>query len=268
LIPLIKLVIKQYEPFYPELGKSANDILTIVQNEQEKFEKTLSQGLKKINRLAAETLKQGKKYLDPEIVFHLYDTYGFPLELTKEMIQEHRLEIDEGAFKKRFELHQDVSRAGVKNKFGGVGEWGEKVAPHHTATPLLHQTLRQVLGKHVQQAGSDLTPERLRFDFTHPEKLTEEQLKRVEDTVNQMIERKMEVKMEEMPYDQAVKSGALAFFKEKYPQVVRVYSVGGFSKEICAGPHVKNTGEIGRFRIIKEQASGSGVRRIKAILEK
>ncbi len=273
LIPLAEMVIDRYKIFYPELEKGRNDILTIIQKEQEKFEQTLSQGLKKFNYLAETALKQGKQYLDPETVFHLYDTYGFPLELTGEMAREHNLKIDEEAFKRQFELHKEVSRAGVKNKFGGVGEWGEKVASHHTATHLLHQALRRVLGNHVQQAGSDLTPERLRFDFTHQEKLTEEQIKEVEEIVNQIIKQGLKVRMEEMPYEEAIKLGALAFFKEKYPKTVRVYSVGGdsstnseppFSREICAGPHVKNTGEIGNFKIIKEEASGAGIRRIKA----
>ncbi|MBL7141741.1 alanine--tRNA ligase [Patescibacteria group bacterium] len=268
LIPLAQIVISQYRDVYPELESRRNDILTIIQKEEEKFTKTLNQGLKKFKKLVRETLKQKKKVLDSKTVFHLYDTYGFPFELTKEMAEEKNLKVDEKAFQKDFEHHREVSRAGAKKKFGGVGEWGEKVAPHHTATHLLHQVLRQVLGEHVQQAGSDLTPERLRFDFTHPKKLTEEEIKKVEEIVNQKIKQGLEVEMEEMPYEQAIKKGALAFFKEKYPKTVKVYSIEDFSKEICAGPHVKNTKEIGEFKIVKEQASGAGVRRIRAVIAK
>jgi len=268
LIPLAELVIKQYHNVYPELKNKQSDILTIIQKEQEKFEKTLNQGLKKFKKLVQLSLKEKKQILDSKTIFHLYDTYGFPLELTKEMAEEEGLKIDEKAFEKEFEHHKEISRAGAKKKFGGVGEWGEKVAPQHTATHLLHKALQQVLGDHVQQAGSDLTPERLRFDFSHSQKMTEEEIKKVEEIVNQKIKEELEVEMNEMPYEQAIKGGALAFFKEKYPKTVKVYSVGNFSKEICAGPHVKNTNEIGEFKIIKEKASGAGVRRIKAVLNK
>jgi len=171
-------------------------------------------------------------------------------------------------FLKLFKKHQEISRAGAKKKFGGVGELGDKAAPYHTTTHLLHQALRQVLGNHVQQAGSDITLERLRFDFTHSQKMTEEEIRKVEDVVNQKIKEGLEVEIEEMSYEQAIKKKALAFFKEKYPKIVKVYSIGDFSKEICAGPHVKNTNEIGVFKIIKEKASGAGVRRIKAVLNK
>ena len=268
LIPLAKIVINQYHNIYPELQNKKNDILTIIQEEQEKFEKTLSQGLKKFKKIAQNTLKEGKKNIDSKTIFHLYDTYGFPLELTKEMAEEEGLEIDEKAFEKEFIHHKEISRAGAKKKFGGVGELGDKVAPYHTTTHLLHQALRQVLGNHVQQAGSDITLERLRFDFTHSQKMTEEEIKKVEDVVNQKIKEGLEVKVEEMSYEQAIEKKALAFFKEKYPKIVKVYSIGDFSKEICAGPHVKNTNEIGVFKIVKEKASGSGVRRIKAVLNK
>ncbi len=266
LIPLVQSVISQYKDIYPELGSQKNDILTVIQNEEEKFDKTLNQGLKEFGKAVNKTSKSGSKIIDGITAFHLYDTYGFPFELTRELAAEKGLTVDERAFKKEFSHHQEVSRAGVKKKFGGVGEWGEKVAAHHTATHLLHQALRQVLGNHVQQAGSDLTPERLRFDFTHSRKLTPEEIQKIEESVNQKIKQELEVKMEEMPYEQAIKVGALAFFKEKYPKIVKVYSVGDFSKEICAGPHVKNTQEIGKFKIIKEEANGAGVRRIRAKL--
>ena len=268
LIILAKVVINLYQNIYPDLAKKQNEILTIIRDEQEKFNQTLNQGLKKIKKVIQESLLEKKDYLEPEIVFHLYDTYGFPLELTKEIAIENNLKIDDESFQKRFKKHQNISRAGVKSKFGGVGEWGEQVAPHHSATHLLHQALRLVLGDHVQQAGSDLTPERIRFDFTHQQKMTESDIKRVEQIVNEKIKENLEIKMEEMSYLEAINSGALAFFKEKYPEKVRVYSIGEFSKEICAGPHAKNTKELGEFKIIKEKASGAGVRRIKAILIK
>jgi len=266
LSPIADEVIGIYQNIYPELIKKQSDILTIIQKEEEKFSKTLNEGLKEFKKATDRTLQSESEIIDKRTVFHLYDTYGFPFELTQELAAEKNLKVVEEDFKEEFSHHQDVSRAGVKKKFGGVGEWGNQVAPHHTATHLLHQALRRILGNHVQQAGSDLTPERLRFDFTHPQKLTKEELKRVEEAVNLAISRNLEVKMEEMSYEQAIESGALAFFKEKYPKVVRVYSVGDFSKEICAGPHVKNTKEIGKFKIIKEEASGAGVRRIKAVI--
>ncbi len=268
LIPLAQIVIRQYHNIYPELRNKQSDILTIIQKEQEKFEKTLSQGLKKFKKLVQLALEERKEILDSKAIFHLYDTYGFPLELTKEMAEEEGLEIDEKAFEKEFDHHREISRAGAKKKFGGVGEWGDKVALHHTATHLLHKALQQVLGDHVQQAGSDLTPERLRFDFSHSQKMTEEEIRKVEEIVNQKIKEELKVQMKEMPYEEAIKKGALAFFKEKYPKIVKVYSIGNFSKEICAGPHVKNTNEIGQFKIVKEKASGAGVRRIKAVLNK
>jgi len=277
LISLAKIVINQYHNIYPELQNKQNDILTIIQEEQEKFEKTLSQGLKEINKLFKNYSGDIKKFsLSAEVFFHLYQTYGYPPELVIEEIN--RIRIEKGGtkisddikkiFLKLFKKHQEISRAGAKKKFGGVGELGDKATPYHTTTHLLHQALRQVLGNHVQQAGSDITLERLRFDFTHSQKMTEEEIRKVEDVVNQKIKEGLEVEIEEMSYEQAIKKKALAFFKEKYPKIVKVYSIGDFSKEICAGPHVKNTNEIGVFKIIKEKASGAGVRRIKAVLNK
>ena len=272
LVSLAQIIINEYKNIYPELDKNQADIITVIQKEEEKFNKTLTKGLKKFKKIIQQTIEQKQIVINAETIFHLYDTYGFPLELTKEMVSEYGLVIDEKSFEREFKIHQDISRAGVAKKFGGVGEWGKKVAAHHTATHLLHQALRRVLGVHVQQAGSDLTPERLRFDFTHSEKLTQEQIKKVEEIVNDAIKQELEVEMEEMSYEQAVESGALAFFKEKYPKIVRVYSIFNaltkqiFSKEICAGPHVKNTKEIGQFKIIKEEANAAGIRRIKAVI--
>jgi alanyl-tRNA synthetase len=262
LIPLAQKVIKIYKDIYPEVKSHEADILTVIQNEEEKFEKTLNQGLKQFEKIATRGDISG---ID---AFHLFDTYGFPLELTEELAKEKNIKIDKSGFEEAFEKHREISRAGVEKKFGGIGKDAtHESAKLHTATHLLHAALRKVLGKHIKQMGSDITPQRLRFDFSHPRKMTEEEIKKVEDLVNQKIKEDLEVKKEEMSYDQALKSGALAFFKEKYPEKVNVYSINNFSKEICAGPHVEKTSELGHFQIIKEESSGAGIRRIRAILK-
>jgi alanyl-tRNA synthetase len=236
--------------------------LTVIQNEEEKFERVLTQGLKQFEKVA----KKGE--ISGIDAFHLFDTYGFPLELTEELAKEKNLKVDVEGFKEAFQKHREISRAGVEKKFGGVGkEASYEATKLHTATHLLHAALRKILGEHVKQMGSDITPQRLRFDFSHPKKLTKEEIKKVEDLVNQKIKEDLEVKKEEMELKEALKSGALAFFKEKYPEKVTVYSIGDFSKEICAGPHVKRTSELGHFKIEKEESAGSGIRRIRAILE-
>jgi len=262
LIPLAQKVIEIYKDIYPEVLSKQTDILTVIQNEEEKFEKTLGSGLKNFEKI----LRKGN--ISGIDAFHLYDTYGFPLELTEELARERGLRIDKKGFDEAFKKHQEISRAGVEKKFGGIG----KEAPYeatklHTATHLLQAALREILGNHVEQMGSDITPQRLRFDFFHPQKMTKKELKEVEDLVNQKIKENLEVKKEEMGYEEAIKSGALAFFREKYPERVTVYSIDDFSKEICAGPHVSHTGGLGHFKIIKEESAGSGVRRIKAILK-
>lgn len=267
LIPICGEVINLYKAIYPELQKKQTDILTLVQNEEERFMKSLRDGLKRFKKLVRKTKDQGKKVLDSRKTFQLYDTYGFPLELTKEMAQEQGLKIDEKGFQKEFKRHKKVSRAGAHQKFSGVGEWGDKVAPQHSATHLLHQALRDVLGEHVHQDGSDLTPERLRFDFTHPKPLTKQEIKKIEDLVNKQIKRDLPVTVEKMRFEDTIKSGALAFFREKYPKEVTVYTMGNFSKEVCTGPHVEHTNQIGKFKIIKDEALSAGARRIRAVLE-
>lgn len=276
LIPLAQKVVGIYKDIYPEVKSGETDILTVIQKEEEKFEKTLNQGLKQFEKVVQLTVNSKQLTIGGEDVFHLFDTYGFPLELTEELAQEKGLKVDQKGFEVAFKKHREISRAGVEKKFGGVGkEATYESAKLHTATHLLHAALRQVLGEHVKQMGSDITSQRLRFDFSHSQKMTEEEIKKVEDLVNEKIKEGLEVKKEKMKYTEAIKSGALAFFKEKYPEMVTVYSIGGpsdpsgqvFSKEICAGPHVDKTGELGRFKIIKEESCGSGVRRIKAILE-
>ena len=198
------------------------------------------------------------------------------MELTEELARERGLSVDRESFDESFRQHQEKSRAGLSKKFaGGLADHSEIVTRYHTATHLLHAALRKVLGKHVQQKGSNITPERLRFDFSHPEKMTEEELKEVENLVNRKIEEDLPVRMEVMSLEEAKKQGALAFFAQKYGEKVKVYSIGdpstgsgqAFSKEVCAGPHVKSTGELGRFKILKEESVGRGIRRIRAILK-
>jgi len=262
LIPLAQKVIEIYKDVYPKLKSKETDILTVIQNEEEKFEKTLEKGLKKFEKIIAKGDISG---ID---AFHLFDTYGFPLELTEELSQERKINVDIKGFQESFEKHREISRAGAEKKFGGVGEEANyEAARLHTATHLLHSALRKILGFHVQQMGSDITSQRLRFDFSHPQKMTPEQIQKVEELVNQKITENLEVKREEMSYQEAIKSQALAFFKEKYPEKVSVYSINAFSKEICAGPHIKKTGELGQFKIIKEESCSAGIRRIRAILE-
>jgi len=258
LIPLAQKVVEIYQDIYPEVKSKEADILTVIQKEEEKFSKTLEKGLKEFEKIAAKGDIKGDE------AFHLYDTYGFPLELTEELAKEKGLKVDVKGFEESFKKHREISRAGAEAKFGGGGEFSPKL---HTATHLLHTALRQILGTHVKQMGSDITSQRLRFDFSHPQKMTAKELKKVEDLVNQKIKEDLEVKKEEMEYGEAIKSGALALVKEKYPQKVTVYSINNFSKEICAGPHVNRTLEIGKFKIIKEESSGAGVRRIRGILE-
>lgn len=275
LIELAKVVIDTYQEVYPELRAKQADILTVIQKEDEKFSKALEKGLKQFEKVAAAATEQ----ISGKDAFHLYDTYGFPLELTKELAKDKGLKVDEGGFEEAFGSHQEISRAGTQKKFGGHGIKGTgevvaeteeeklKITRLHTATHLLHQALRDVLGDHVKQMGSDINPERLRFDFSHSEKMTSEQIKKVENLVNEKIKEDLPVKMEEMGLEEAIKAGALAFFREKYKGLVRVFSIEDYSKEICAGPHLEHTGELGAFKITKEQSSSAGVRRIKAILK-
>jgi len=261
-IPLTQKAISLYQEAYPELKSQEAEILTVIQNENEKFLKTLERGLKEFGKVA------DKGRIEGEEAFHLFDTYGFPLELTQELAKEKGIKVDQKGFELAFEKHRKVSRAGAEKKFGGIGQGADYQATRlHTATHLVHAALRKVLGDHVQQMGSDITSQRLRFDFAHSEKMTEEEIKKVEDLVNQKIQEDLEITKEEITYQEALGSGALAFFKEKYPDKVSVYSVGDFSREICAGPHVKKTSELGKFEIVKEETSGAGVRRIRAVLQ-
>lgn len=261
LIPLAQKVIEIYKDIYPEVKPKEADILTVIQKEEEKFSKSIEEGIKKFKKVAK------KGYITGEEAFHLYDTHSLPLDMTQELAKEYKVKVEEG-FEEAFKKHQEISRAGVEKKFGGVGkEAGYQATKLHTATHLLHQALREVLGLQVKQMGSDITPQRLRFDFSHSQRMTDKEIKKVEEIVNQKIKEDLEVKKEEMAYEKAIEQGALAFFKEKYPPIVTVYSINNWSKEICAGLHVSRTFELGRFKIIKEETSGAGVRRIRAILE-
>jgi len=270
----VKKVDEIYAEQYPEIRTKQNDIITIVQKEQEKFGKALEKGEKQFQKLV-QTLEQ--KTINGKQAFDLYQSYGFPIELLKEMAQEKGVKVDEKGFKNELEKHKQISRKGAQKKFGGVGieqleskQDREKATRLHTATHLLHAGLRHILGKHVQQMGSDITPERLRFDFSYSEKLSSEQIKQVQDWVNKQIQNDLEVEKQEMPYQKAIDSGALAFFKQKYPEKVNVYTIKDLSgkivsKEICAGPHVKKTSELSHFKIIKQESAGTGIRRIKAV---
>jgi len=269
-LPFIDIVIDKYKNVYPNILVKKEDIIEIIEKEEEKFEVTLEKGLSMIEKMLLT-----KKELTGEEVFDLYQSYGFPLELTQEIASEKGINIDIKGFNEALERHQSISRAGAEKKFGGVGkDAGEEGSKLHTATHLLHAALRNVLGEHVQQMGSDINTERLRFDFKHTQKMTAEEIKKVEDLVNLKIQEDLEIKKEEMNLDEALNSGAIAFFKEKYPDIVKVWTMFNpkngevFSKEICAGPHVEKTSDLKSFKIVKEESSSAGVRRIKAVINK
>lgn len=274
LVPLSKKVIEIYSPTYPELKNRQDDIFHIIKKEQEKFDIALKKGLKKFEKLLKQKIENMEaKIIEGDIVFDLYQSYGFPFEFTKELATEKGFKIDEKDFRRAVRKHQRVSNAGAEKKFGGHGikeselKFSEtKIAKLHTATHLLHSALRNVLGNEARQMGSNINEERLRFDFSFYRKLTDEEKEEIENLVNKKIKENLEVKERTMDFEKAKKIGALAFFKEKYPEQVSVYCIGNFSKEICAGPHIRNTKELGEFKIIKEQSSSSGVRRIKAII--
>lgn len=265
LCELAEIIIGQYEEAYPELGENRDFILEQLQKEYARFYKTLDEGLKKASRYMENMEKGGM--LDGESAFKLYDTYGFPIELTAELARERGCDVDTEGFYRKFREHQEKSRQGAAGKFaGGLADHSEQTARLHTATHLLNGALRAVLGEEISQRGSNITPERLRFDFSFGRKVTAQELAQVEAIVNQAIEKKIDVIMEEMTSQEAYAAGAVGVFSDKYGERVKVYTVPGYSKEICGGPHAGNTGELGSFRIIKEEASSAGVRRIKAVI--
>lgn len=266
---LIDTFVKITTEMYPEIPANQDTIKEVVIEEKNKFMKTLEHGEKEFSKNVQKAKSEGKEKLDGQVVFRLYDTFGFPPEMTAELAEEAGLKIDMDEFNELFKKHQDLSRAGSEAKFkGGLADHSEQTTAYHTATHLLHKALQIVLGEHATQKGSNLTAERLRFDFANPCKVTPEQLKEVEDIVNEQIKRDLPVTCEEMTLEEAKASGATGLFANKYGEKVKVYTIGDFSKEICGGPHVERTGGMGHFKILKEEGVAAGIRRIKAVLEK
>lgn len=262
---LANLIIDKYKKYYKELEENRNIVLEELKKEKIKFNKTLSKGLKEFDKMVS-SLQDNK--LNKDLAFKLYDTYGFPIELTLELAKEQNIEVDVDGFYEKFKAHQELSRKSSSGKFkGGLSNNSEIETKYHTATHLLNAALKLVVNKDVHQKGSNITEERMRFDFSCDHKLSEEEIKKAEDIVNTWINEGLDVICAQMNKEDAIKSGAECMFIERYPDVVTVYTIGDVSKELCGGPHVKNTKELGHFKIIKEEASSSGVRRIKAILE-
>lgn len=268
LVTLIDLNVENLKEMYTSLEINKETIKTVIIEEKDKFVKTLVKGEKEFEKEVGQVKAQGENIVPGKVVFRLYDTYGFPPEVTEELAAESGMSIDKKEFEKLFKEHQEKSRAGSEQKFkGGLASTGEIETKYHTATHLLNAALKQVLGSHVHQRGSNITAERMRFDFSHPTKMTDEEKKATEDLVNEWIKEAIPVEHLEMKKDDAIKMGAEAMFIEKYGDIVSVYKIGDKSIELCGGPHVHNTSELGHFRIKKEESSSSGVRRIKAILD-
>lgn len=275
---LLKLTTDFYKKISDYRNLDFNIIKEVYDEEYARFLPILERGRKEFEKKAAEVKTQNIYTIPRAFAFNLFQSAGITIDILNDFAKKEGVEIDKKAFTEDLERHKEISRAGTENKFGGHGvklenddfakaDNNEKITKLHTATHLLHAALRKILGKEIRQMGSDITEERLRFDFSFGRKLTEEEISAVQNLVNEKINEGLLVFMEEMSYNEAIERGALAFFKEKYPEKVTVYSVDGFSKEICGGPHAKNTGELGKFKIIKEESSSAGVRRIKAILE-
>lgn len=261
------MVIAMYQDAYPELMKNPISLLQALQDEENQFGKTLENGLKQFRKLEQQLTASGNKMMSGEEAFHLYDTFGFPIEITKELANEVGFSVDEKGFEEAFKKHQDLSRQGSEQKFaGGLADHSAESRMLHTATHLLHQALRTVLGPHVEQRGSNITQERLRFDFPNETPMTTEQKAAVEKIVNEQIQRDLPVSWKEMTVDEAKAEGAIGIFEDRYGDKVKVYTMGDFSKEICGGPHVEHTGELKAFKILKEESSSKGIRRIKAVI--
>lgn len=265
LSELVPVVAMFYRDVYDNIAEQENLIVKEIWEEEDRFRKTIEKGFRELKSL----LEKG--HISAHEAFHLFSTHGFPVELTEEIAQENEITIDKEGFYEEMKKHQELSRLGSEQKFkGGLADTSEMSIKYHTATHLLHTALRTVLGSHVEQKGSNITTERLRFDFTHTEKMTDEQKKAVEDLINQKIAESLPVTYEDVSIEEARVRGAIGLFGEKYGETVRVYQIGGggqkFSIEICGGPHVENIGTLGHFKILKEEASSAGVRRIKAVL--
>ncbi len=268
LIRISKLYIDQYREIYGELGRNEDKILREFSLEEERFTKTLATGLKEFEKVAFYIKKANGNSINGKTAFRLYDTFGFPVEITRELAAEQGMTVDMEGFNAAFAVHQQKSHAGAEQKFkGGLADHTEETARLHTATHLLHAALRKVLGGEVAQRGSNITAERLRFDFSFGRAMTPEEIAEVEKLVNESIAAKAPIICEEKTVKEAKEEGAIGLFESKYGEKVKVYTMGVFSKEICGGPHASNTGDLGHFRILKEQSSSSGVRRIKAVLE-
>jgi len=256
---IAQAVIQIYQDVYPEVKNNQQFIFNELEKEEIKFRKTLERGLKELDKLDK---------VDAEKAFFIYQTYGFPLEMIQEELAKKALAVDAVGFQAQVKKHQELSRSASAGKFkSGLTDHSQATVKLHTAAHLLHQALRQVLGDKVHQAGSNITSERLRFDFSYSQKLTDAEMAQIEKIVNEQIQMDLPVKCETMPYQQAIDSGALAFFKDRYPEKVNVYSIGKFSREVCAGPHIKHLDELGKFKILKQESVGANLRRIKAILE-
>ena len=262
---IAKIIISKYKEFYPELKENEEIVLKELKSEKEKFNRTLEKGLREFNKLLSRN--ENIKMIDADNAFKLYDTYGFPIELTEELAKEENIGIDIEGFKLKFKEHQEKSRAGAEGKFkGGLSGTGEEEIKYHTATHLLNAALKVVLSKDVSQRGANITSERLRFDFNFERKLTDEEKEQIENLINKWISEKHEVTIKKMPKEEAIKLEADGMFFDRYPDIVDVYYIGVISKEICGGPHVKNISELGTFKIEKEESSSAGVRRIRATL--
>jgi alanyl-tRNA synthetase len=273
LSPVAEVVINQFKDAYPELEENRSFIMNELGKEEAKFMETLQKGEHEFEKLLPNLLKDPRKIMSGRLAFKLYDTYGFPIELTEELAAEAGMTVNRQEFDEAFKKHQELSRAQSGQAFkGGLGDQGEMAVKYHTATHLLHQALKLVIGDHVAQKGSNITAERLRFDFAHDAPMTPDEIKKVEDTVNEQIKKDLAISMQTMGIDEAKASGAIALFGEKYESMVKVYTIGNsqddfFTKEVCGGPHVDRTGVLRTFKIQKEQSSSAGVRRIRAILE-
>ena len=268
LSTLIDINVENLKEMYPALEANKETIKNVILEEKDKFVKTLEKGEKEFAKEVGQVKEQGENIVPGKVVFRLYDTYGFPPEVTEELATENGMKIDKEGFDKLFKEHQEKSRAGSEQKFkGGLASTGEMETKYHTATHLLNAALKQVLGSHVHQRGSNITAERMRFDYSHPAKMTDEEKQKTEDLVNEWITEAIPVEHLEMKKDDAIKMGAEAMFIEKYGDIVSVYKIGDVSIELCGGPHVSNTSELGHFKIKKEESSSSGIRRIKAILD-
>lgn len=267
IVEVAKVYIDLYKDVYPEIGQNADKIVAELSKEAAKFQTTLEQGIKEFQKVIGYLPPECKR-LSGKAAFRLYDTFGFPIEMTEELAAEKGYEVDRKGYDKAFEEHQAKSRAGAEQTFkGGLADHAEATSRLHTATHLMNAALRTLLDPNIRQRGSNITAERLRFDFNFDRPLTPDEIKAVEDWVNNAIKADVEIVCEEMPLDAAREKGAMGIFDNKYGDVVKVYTMGEFSCEICGGPHAKRTGELGRFRIVKEQSSSAGIRRIKAVLE-